>query len=362
MLRLKKQIFPEHHHKMSLDEEMAFTDWFILEHILEDHKTVLLHFLDTCTDQADVDLASQWVNVIQGVFQVKKLLPNSHFELHNLVNDVIYTVATFKHDPLPLQKSEYIAAKIIAFQDYHLFTGVIDRLPTRKKNEIYELVAEIQTHHPKMAFIDNLARLEMAYQIQEEELKDFITFFGADEIVLSGQNLTGKMKEFYHYRYFQKKQGGTSIAKTFQEKYHQLPQPPSFDHLPQIESLEDIGIIYDKTEGMMLLVNYSQFESVFQREDFKRIKGYRQLVMGYLEDPNISALPFLRMAKRYPENTAKVFQAILKRKRFSLDKDLPKLLKKYKPMAEMMHFTPAIIPSLVKSKTFLKSLKAGNKW
>ncbi|MEI2684904.1 MAG: hypothetical protein V9G14_00530 [Cypionkella sp.] len=102
------------------------------------------------------------------------------------------------------------------------------------KNELYELVAEIQLQNPRMAFIDNKDRIEQAYRIQLDEYQDFVSFFGSDEVILNGTELPEKMREFYHYRYFQKRsqETGATIARAFQEKYHQLPPSPSFDFCP----------------------------------------------------------------------------------------------------------------------------------
>jgi len=362
-LQAQAQLYPAQT-ELSEDERLAFDTWFVLEHLLPNHRTVLSHFLEVWEDGADLVIAEQWHMVIQGIFQVRQILAHNHFELFNLVNEVSYTVASNPDSPLPLEKGEYIAARILPFQDHHLFVGTIDRLPTRKKNELYELVAEIQLQNPRMAFIDNKDRIEQAYRIQLDEYQDFVSFFGSDEVILNGTELPEKMREFYHYRYFQKRsqETGATIARAFQEKYHQLPPSPSFDFLPDLESQENLGLIYDKTEGMVFLLHYGRLREIFSRTDFKKIKNWRQVVQGYLEDPAISSLPFKRLGKEFPENTQAVFKALLKRKAFSIEDDLPFLIRHYKPMEVMTHLTPAIIPSLVKSKTFLKSLKTGSKW
>lgn len=358
------QVYPQRTQDLTEDEQLAFDIWFALEFLLPDHRTVLSHFLKHCEDGADLLIAEQWQIVIQGIFQVRQVLAGNYFELFNLVNEVSYTVAGNPDTPLGLEKGEYIAARILPLQDYHIFAGVIDRLPTRKKTELYQLVAEIQLQNPRMAFIDNQERIAQAYQIQAEEYHDFIAFFGADEIILSGRELPEKMREFYRYRYFQKRNhdNGATIARIFQEKYHQLPPSPHFDFLPELEKQPDIGVIYDKTEGMVFLLQYGKFKEIFRRRDFKRIKTWQQTVLGYLEDPAISSLPFKRMAREFPENTQKVFQALLNKPTFSLPEDLNALIAHYKPMEQITHLTPGIIPSLVKSKTFLKSLKSTGKW
>lgn len=359
---IASQVYPDH--DASLEERSALQDWFVLEYTLPDHRTVLSHFIAQSEDAADIALAEQWGVVIQGIFHVRAVLPGNHFELMNLVNDVEYQVTGLPDELLGLEKGEYIAARLLPHQDHHMFTGVIDRLPTRKKNEIYELVAEIQQHNPKMAFIDNLDRLEMAYRIQQDEHQDFVTFFGDDEIILSGKELDEKMREFYHYRYFQKKQldSGSTIAKVFQDRYHQPPLPPHFEFMENLQDEPDIGVIYDKTEGMVFLLKYGRFQDLFTRPDFKQQKYFRPILNAYLDDPNISSLPFRRMAERYPAQTAEVFKTFIRRKRFDLKKDLPALIKQHKPMEELTHLTPSTIPAAVRSKTFLRSLKAQSKW
>jgi hypothetical protein len=153
------QIYPEQ--APNEEELIALKDWFVLEYVLPNHRSILSVFIEQCADRADQQIAEQWGIVIQGVFHVRQILPGNHFELMNLVNDVEYQVAANPDEPLALEKGEYIAAKLLPHQDHHMFTGVIDRLPTRKKNELYELVAEIQLNNPKMAFIDNHDRIKI---------------------------------------------------------------------------------------------------------------------------------------------------------------------------------------------------------
>lgn len=351
-------------HAITEDEHLALVDWFVLEAELPDHRTVLSHFLEEAENEVDVQLAEQWNLVIHGIFHVRSLISDQHYELMNLVNDVTYRVASPPDTQLGLEKGEYLAARLISFQDHHVFTGVIDRLPTRKKNEIYEMVAELTQQHPAMAFVDNPERIELAYRIQNEEHQDFVTFFGDDEIVLSGAEIEERMKEFYHYRYFQKKQleSGSTIAKIFQDRYHQPPLPPHFEFLDDLQKEPDIGVIYDRTEGLVFLLRYGRFLEIFQREDFKRIPRFKQMVCAYLEDPHVSSLPFKRMAERYPEQAVEVFKAVLKRKRFNLASDLPTLIRRYKPMEQLRRLTPSTIPSPVRSKTFLRNLKQRSKW
>ena len=358
--------------EMDTLQERALEDWFLLEHILPDHRTVLSHFIEQAEDAADVMLAEQWGLIIQGVFHVRSIKEEQCFELMNLVNDVVYTVMNNPATPIQLDKGEYIVARLLAHQDYHLFTGVIDRLPTRKKSEIYELVSEIQLQEPRMAFIDNPERIAAAYAIQKEEREDFITFFGSDEILLRGDHLEEKLKEFYHYRFFQKRlDNGETIAKTFQERYHQPPLPPHFAFGDHLKDENDIGVIYDATEGLVFLLHFGAFEQIFaqpvdwqdEEENLTEAgKSARKLVLNYLEDPHITALPFQRMIARYPEQAVEVFKHVLKRKRFDLDKDFDAVIQRFKPMVTLTHLTPSTIPSVVRNKTFLRSLKSKQKW
>ena len=180
--------------QLSEEAIFAYTDWFVLESLLKNNRRVLSFFIEQCKNDADILIAKQWYHVIYGIFHVKEVLDRNRFEVLNLVNNVIYRVTTTVKTPLPLKKGEYMMAKIIPLENFHLFTGLIEKLATKKKEEIYQIVLEIQLNNPKMAFIDNLQRLEQAYKIQEDEYDDFVTFFGSDEIVLSGQEVAEKPK------------------------------------------------------------------------------------------------------------------------------------------------------------------------
>lgn len=350
---------------ISIDQEgkyINFLDYFILEWKFANGDTIADSFIKENKElaQQEKNIINNWKNGFSGIFLVKKISPDG-FILLNLIENKEYKVKpiTCPDSMNIIKKRDFLLTRLLPLENYHIFSGATSCIAAKHKVQVFQLVTDFLKRCPSAVFAHNDKELREAYFLQEEEYNDFVEFFGTDEIILSGKEVQEKLKEFYHYRYFQKKDpvAKKTKAEQFQKKHGHLPPLPQSDFPAKLLEAEEIGVIYDKKEGLSFFAWYGIFKEIFSSENFKNIPGYKEIISGYLTSPSISALPFLRVAEHYKENAEKVFKDLFNTDNFIIPDDLYELLRKYKPDYKI--HIPSIIPVKGKIKDFLRSQKIG---
>ncbi|MEK7432129.1 MAG: hypothetical protein AABZ74_03265 [Cyanobacteriota bacterium] len=354
-----KKEFIKELEKYNLSETNSrFEEWFIFEKSFSEGQNLLDVFLLQELNNQDKELIISWKNYVFGIFKVKKE-EKENYVLLDMLNNEKYHVEIKSYDK-KLKVGEYIIARILPFFESYIFANSPYFLKTDSNDEIYKLVALFELEFPYSAFIDNKQKMETSYKIQFMEHDDFIEFFGSDEIIVEGKEINNKLQEFYHYRYFQKKdkEQGKTIAKVFREKFGTYPEIPHVEIPQYINDLDDVGIIYDKIEGLNFLPWYGVFKEIFRNENFKEITGYKECVLEYLKSDTISVLPFRRVLSEFPENTINVLKDVLDRKRFNMPDDWEKIMNKYKKSMLINSLNPSIISMTERTKAFLRTKKS----
>lgn len=339
-------------------KDKYFHEWFIFEKIFHDDNRCLDLFNKTLENDYEKSIIKGWENFVFSIFKLKKE-DEKNYTLLNLGNNQKYYVSKESINE-ELDISEYLIARLLPIdKDLYIFSNIIYKLDIDENTHIYNLVAQFELDYPQAAFLDNKNKIESSYRIQAMEYEDFVEFFGNDEIIAKGSEISGKLKEFYHYRYFQKKdkESGKTIAKIFREKYGVHPELPIINFPEEVTQLEEVGIVYDLVEGLNLFPWYGIFSEIFNNEDFRNIPGYKECVMEYLKSESISTLPFKKVLKRNPEAFANVFKDILNRKRFNIPEDFNKLMEKYKISFINRSLEPSVIPMPEKAKALLRTKK-----
>jgi len=342
--------------KDNIEVNDRYIEWYLFEKIFSDGKLLIDEFLEKKTlTEEEKELISSWKKFVFGIFKVKKETDEDIIFL-NMTNNIKYSVKK-KSFSKSLKQGSFILTRLIPFHKDYIVANSLYKLGELSNDRIYNLVARFELDFPNTAFVDNQTKMEVSYRIQEIEYDDFVTFFGSDEIIVDGVEISDRLSEFYHYRYFQKKDLITekTIAKLFREKYGTFPDLPIINLPEHILSLGDVGVLYDKLEGLNFLPWYGIFKEIFRTNDFKEIPGYKKCVMGYLESESISTLPFKKVLKQYPENLIEVFKDIFKRKRFRLPEDFNKIMLKYKHSYLDEFTVPSVIPVVQKAKALLRT-------
>lgn len=344
--------------KEKLDfNDPEFHEWFIFEKNFNEGETCLDIFIKYLDNNEDKQTIKDWQNFVFSIFKVKKV-DTENYVLLNMGNNQKYCTYKDSTDK-SLKSGDHIITRLLPIaKDQFIFSNIIYQLDEDKNTHIQNVAAQFELDFPQSAFLENKNKKESSYRIQALEYEDFVEFFGNDEIIVKGNEISQRLQEFYHYRYFQKKDkvSGKTIAKLFREKYGVYPELPIINFPYNVVSLEEVGIVYDRQEGLNLLPWYGIFCEMF-RDYEKNIDtpGYKECVIEYLKSDTISTLPFRKAVKKYPENFIKIFKNLLARKRFNIPEDYNKTMEKYKGSFINRNPEPSVIPMPEKAKALLRT-------
>jgi hypothetical protein len=320
-------------------EFINFLDWFALERPTRSGKTPLELFVEEKREGGMPEEICQqllrWENVTQGLFEMRKLIDQDTALTFEHLRQREYVVKSNKPSFLAkhVPPGSYLIARVVPWYDHYYLSGGSSMLPPEAKEEIPKLVKEIGGKHPELTFPEMEGeKLEKALVVQEEMYRAFVELFGNDEVVFStGREMAKGMEEFYRYYTFKHvwESTGKTVAQQAGVKAGKSVLPKE-EYPPELLDAEEIGVLFDLKEGIFMLPEYGIFRRIFTEENFQAIPGYRQLIYDYLKEDAIPPLPFERMVERYPEQAQRVFQAALTKRNFKLNRDFPKLMRRYK--------------------------------
>jgi hypothetical protein len=302
----------------SENEWIAFQDWFVLECELESGVTIIERFVEQYNAVMSIDvrrLVLGWKHVIDGLFEVETGAENCWF-LKNLINEREYRVyATVSMEDPGFQPGDFLVSRIVPALGFHIFSGAVSIAQTdgseQQRAEMYQTAFEIQLKNPRMAFRDNPEKLQKSLQAVREEHKDFVNYFGADEVLGTGKEILQKYRAFFKHQLFEKVHPKTGLtpAQLFEKDSGTVYRPPKVRLPKKMQRSRDVAMLYDPQEGLSFLIDYRRFIDVFQSplEHFGKEES-EELVLGYLESDTVSDLPFRRAAWRFPRNFKKLMR------------------------------------------------------
>ena len=321
------------------EELINFMDWFALERPTRSGKTPLELFVEKERKEGTPEEICQrllrWGNVTEGLFEVRKLIDQDTVLTYEHLRQREYVIKSNKPGFLAKRVSPgyYMIARIVPWYDHYYFSGSSAMFPPEAEKQLAEMIEDMRGKYPELAREEmDEEMIQKALDAQEEMCRAFVEFFGDDEVVFpTGREMAKGMEAFCRYHLFEHVQEST--GKTLAQQAREAgvePKLPEQGYPPELMKAEEIGVLVDQKEGFVLLPEYGTFRRIFTEEDFQSIPGYRQLIYGYLEADTIPPLPFQRMVERHPEQAQRVFRAVLTRRRFSLERDFPWLMRRYK--------------------------------
>ncbi len=260
-----------------------------------------------------------WRDVVEGIFEVRRRAGEA-LVVVNLVDELTYRVRSNMGRTVfaRMRLGSFLIARLVPVGDEWLLSGVSSVLPARDRAEAYRWAAELAVRHPALVF-RNPEKLARAWELQREERRHFIAFFGADLVIVPGRELAERMRAYGHFRTYEARDAkGPSAAGRAWQLYGTVPQVPDFELPDELCAAETVGVIY----GVVA--------EAFANPQRAAARRHRQAVLGYLKEPIISPLPLRRLAERHPEQASGVFQRVLKEPDFSWERDGEALLRRYK--------------------------------
>jgi hypothetical protein len=165
-------------------------------------------------------------------------------------------------------------------------------------------------------------KLALAWEQQRTDRDRFIRFFGADLVVVPGDQAQDRLSAFYGF---------------CREEILGRPEPEGLPpgvavELPlDIVDAETVALIYDETDGIGFYAEFGLVEQAFANPDLLRRRRWREHVLSYLHDDSVEPMVLRRLAERDPEKASIVFRRLLKRQRFEWSRDGEELMREVKP-------------------------------
>jgi hypothetical protein len=95
---------------------------------------------------------------------------------------------------------------------------------------------------------------------------------------------------------------------------------------------------------LSLFPEFGLVAEVFADPALATKRRHRDAVLGYLRSPDMSPLPLRRLAARDPQRASQVFQQVLRKPRFSWERDGEALLRRRKLSYVGRTFLPSCAP------------------
>src|SRR4051812_14068006 len=180
---------------------MLLWDSFLLEHRLRSGRTVVEQFVDARTDLSPEDrqMLLGWRDVVSGVFAVQRR-DGPALILVNLVDDLTYRAratagpSVFRRMP----KRSFLLTRLVAVGEEWMFSGPTSVLRPAERDVAVRSALEMSLRTPEAAF-RNPEKLARAWELQREDRQRFIRFFGADLVVVPGEQAQRRLDEFYAF-------------------------------------------------------------------------------------------------------------------------------------------------------------------
>jgi hypothetical protein len=336
------------------EQEMVnFMDWFALERRTRDGRTPLEVFVQRerkrGMPESVAQQLSRWSDITESLFEVREkvdpdtVLAYDHLRQRELT--IKCNIPGFLSKKVSL--GSYLIARIVPWYDHYYLSGASAVFPPESKKKILEIARDMSREHPGLAYASATEEEREKLAAMEEEMYHaFVQFFGDDEVVFAtGREMAKKLEEFTRYQIFEHVQAsGKTMAQEAEERGHKAKMPQQAPYPRELLKARDIGVLLDPVEGMFLLPEYDTFRHIFAEPDFQQIPGWRELIYNYLKEESVPPLPFERMVERYPEGARRVFKAALRRRRFNLKRDFPKLMRRYKRSWLEKEPVPTVIP------------------
>jgi hypothetical protein len=328
-------------------ESANFLDYFVLQNRLSDGRTLVEHFVDAHPDllPSEREMLLGWQDVVEGIFAVQRQDSDALIVV-NLIDELTYRVhsnmgpAIFTQMPA----GSFLIARLVPIADEWLLSGSQGLLPRADHAGAYRLAAELAAAHPSLVF-RNPHNVERAWELQREERRTFIAFFGSDLIVLPGKALAERMQAYMQFRLYESRDDeGESAADRAKHTYGAAPPLPDLALPGDLQEAETVAVIYDEVDGLNFLADFGRVEAAFANPELVARTEYGQMALAYLEDSSVSPRVLRRLADRNPERASRVFQQVLKRPRFSWDRDGEALLRRYKASYFQRPVLPSITP------------------
>jgi len=311
--------------RQDADEQrwMLLWDCFLLEHKLANGRTVVEQFVESRPDLSEAERAMVlgWRDVVQGPFEVKRQ-DGAALVVEGLVDDLTYRVRSNMGPAVfwQMPRRSFIIARLVAVGDEWMLSGPSQVLRASERDFAYRLALDIAMRTPGAVF-RNPEKLTLAWEQQRIDRERFVAFFGADLVVVPGEQAQERLDAYYVF---------CRDAVLGPEPEEVLPAV-SVPLPPDLVDADTVALIYDETDGLGFYAEFGLVEQAFANPDLLRRRRWREQALSYLEDDSVEPMVLRRLGDRDPDKASVVFRRLLKRPRFDWRRDGEELMREVKP-------------------------------
>ncbi|MFI7128792.1 hypothetical protein ACIBQ1_24025 [Nonomuraea sp. NPDC050153] len=320
-------------------------DHFALQHRLASGDTVIDRFL-----RAHPDLSPQersmllgWRDVVEGIFEVQGKDRDAVI-LVNLVDELTYRARSNmgKSAFRPVKKGMFLICRLVPLGEDWLVSANISLFPAKARAELRTQAAEVALRNPKLVF-RNPEKLATARQLLAEQREVFIELYGAEYIVVPGDQVIPRFDAFMRALMDGAQPGGTT-------------PPPSPSYPDEVLDAETVAIHFDPETGISLYLDFGLLQELFANPSLINRRRYRETLTSYLRGDDISPAAIRLLAEPDPDNAGVVFQKLLKKKGFSWPEHGEALLRRHKTRYFETPQLPTTVPVSAAMTEHLRTL------
>lgn len=314
-------------------------------------------------------LIKNWHHSFIGLFAITNVLPDG-FEFRNWLTDKYYIVKPGDTQTIQrlswLKAGEILLTRIFPLSNsYWMFSSPYILMGKLGKPKLAVAIGNFKENYKNHLYSDAPELLEEAWDSVVKYHRQFVEFFGSDEITLPGYQLNKKIVEFQElitqtylaargidpYKSLAeiaaeagvsqeeietaaKEFGADSnlVSQIFKGKNNQGNTKmviPKVNLPAELRKAQEVTAISHPHWGQMFLPTYTRMQAILSHEDGQDIEGNHILIRHYLEDKSINAFIWHRLAQKYPNQLEKVLQVFLQRPDFNLINELDSLLEEF---------------------------------
>ncbi|NJR62526.1 MAG: hypothetical protein HC769_29215 [Cyanobacteria bacterium CRU_2_1] len=358
--------------QQNMHQRTMVIDRFITEGNVGEQTPIDL-FLQSEPDlsESDRQLLTQWRRSFVGLFAISKVLEDG-FKMMNWTTAKPYIVKP--NDPQVLKEMDRLKeGDIILTQIAPVtetdwtFSSPRTSLGRLGKPKLAVAIGNFKENYKNHLYGDAPELLAEAWKSVERYHEDFLSFFGTDEVTMPGYQLGKKLIEFQELLTEKSLEAsGIDRSKSLEElaeeagvsqeeleaaadamgadaktvsqvwnhgKTQAKMAAPQIELPAHLKKAEQVTALSHPRWGQMFLPSYHSFKSLLEADDWKNISNAEELVRRYLDDPQINAFVWHRLAQQYPKPMETMLRDVLSRPDFDLEQDLDHLLQEFnKPL------------------------------
>ena len=281
----------------------------------------------------DKKVLKEFKNSIDSIFEIKKIFKDG-FEMYNLVNEKDYAVKSLIKmvSYRGVVQGNYFVCRLIPFEKEYYLLVLNNILRSTDRQQAYKIAVSRQIDNPESLYRDNNKKLKQLEKMVKDLNTKFIEFFQKDEIITMNQNIDEVLGAFNDFAEEGIKAENMENMIQFPKKYSYFKiqsDVDPFDMTARKADKEkyDVGIVFDPELGIQVLPFYGTFRQIFEDEDYKSIKGYKDCISDYFQNGKVPPYVIQKVYEEYGEKFLEIVHEVLELKEKNT---LEELLHKYK--------------------------------